>query len=225
MSLRHKLFSQNTVLAAADLTNVANNGVVQIATTADLDNADLANVNVVYVVSETKLRVRKSAGLGIAHWSNPFDSVTPEYAATVSHTGYGQWTVTNYNTEFFYDATTTAGNVAVADSGTTCVITNSAATTATINLNERTSLDGEPQVTVMYRQPYTYYSQYSCWEVTYGGSNCRTDVNPHTWDCPGGTAGGGQWGDCVCKRTDCGYSNVKNATPSGWNDDNGEWWK
>jgi hypothetical protein len=226
MGIRHKLFSPNTVLAADDLTDVANNGVVSIASTADLDDANLANVNVVYVQSETKLRVRKSAGLGIAHWSSPFDSTVPAYYATISKTGYGQFTVSNYNAEFYYDATGTAGTVQVTNNGSSCIITSTGATNTIITLNERASFDGESKITMIERKAYTYHTenQQSCY------NNCMPGGGPSgPSSCWCGTSSDG-YGTCCggCYGQTCTgdpAASVKDGTPSGYTDANGEWWK
>ena len=80
----------------------------------------------------------------------------------------------------------------------------------------------------MERKAYTYHNEYQCWEVTYSGSNLHyVDTGGGTgywsWDCPGGSGGGGQWGVNVCKRTDCGNVSVKDGAPAGFTDAYGEW--
>jgi len=77
MALRFKIFQPNQPLKAAEMNDVAGNGVVEIDAEADLNNADLAEVNVVYRTDLTKLQIRKQPGTGIDRWSLPFDSAAP----------------------------------------------------------------------------------------------------------------------------------------------------
>lgn len=78
MALRFKIFQPNQPLKAAEINDVAGNGVVEINAEADLNNADLAEVNVVYRTDLTKLQIRKQAGTGVDRWSLPFDSAAPD---------------------------------------------------------------------------------------------------------------------------------------------------
>ena len=68
MALRFKAYAPNTILKAVDVQDLADNGLVQIDTAADLDDADLVNVNMVYVVAEAKPYVRQAAGVGADKW-------------------------------------------------------------------------------------------------------------------------------------------------------------
>lgn len=91
MAIRSKTFTPNTILKASELNDIAANGVVQIATSADLSDTGLLSVNMVYVVNEAKVRVRKTAGTGIGCWSDPFDG--GGNAALVGFTGTSQYTI------------------------------------------------------------------------------------------------------------------------------------
>lgn len=78
MGLRFKIFQPNQPLKAAEVNDIAGNSVVEIDAEADLNNVDLAEVNVVYRKDLAKLQIRKTAGTGSANWSLPFDSAAPE---------------------------------------------------------------------------------------------------------------------------------------------------
>ena len=68
MALRWKAYAPNTILKAVEVQDLADNGVIQLDTAADLASADLVNANVVYVVAEAKPYVRQAAGVGADKW-------------------------------------------------------------------------------------------------------------------------------------------------------------
>ena len=68
MALRWKAFAPNTILKAVEIQDIADNGVVQLDTAADLADADLVNANMVYVTGENKPYVRNAAGVGADKW-------------------------------------------------------------------------------------------------------------------------------------------------------------
>ena len=68
MAARWKAYAPNTILKAVEVQDLADNGVIQLDTAADLASADLVNANVVYVVAEAKPYVRQAAGVGADKW-------------------------------------------------------------------------------------------------------------------------------------------------------------
>lgn len=69
MAIRWKSYAPNTVLKAVEVQDLADNGVLQIDTVTDLDDANLVNANVVFVVAEHKLYTRVAPGVGADKWS------------------------------------------------------------------------------------------------------------------------------------------------------------
>ncbi len=52
---------------AAQLNSAANNSIVTIDTDADLANVP-SDVNVVFIANKGRIRIRKSAGVGVEFW-------------------------------------------------------------------------------------------------------------------------------------------------------------
>lgn len=140
-------------------------------------------------------------------------------------TDNGKFTITNYDASYTY--TVSGGTL----SGSTLTVT-SATGSATISAITPKGLSSSASRTA-YRHAadQTSVAFTQCYNPC---GNCRTDVNPHTWSCGCGSgcndAGGGQWGDCICRGP--GYSYWNNYGTSGytWSGSNytngsGEWWK
>ena len=68
MAIRWKAYAPNTILKAVEVQDLADNGVIQLDTAADLASADLVNANVVYVAAESKPYVRQAPGVGADKW-------------------------------------------------------------------------------------------------------------------------------------------------------------
>ena len=71
MTIRTHEFVPNSILTAAQMNDVGNNGVIQVGTAADLAEASLVDANVAFVVDEMKLYKRDAEGIGQDKWS-PF---------------------------------------------------------------------------------------------------------------------------------------------------------
>jgi hypothetical protein len=69
MALRWKNFVPNTPLKAAEQNDLANNGCVQIDTAADLDDPNLAAVNVTFTQDTLTLYRRTAPGVGADKWA------------------------------------------------------------------------------------------------------------------------------------------------------------
>lgn len=152
------------------------------------------------------------------------------------HTATGQFIITNYNASLVYTATNISGGGTATLNTTTGVYTVSSATS-------RWSVSaayavGAPQSAVDYmeRKAYTYsYVQTGCSPNCRGiCCGCGPTVNcsnccPQLGGC--GCCGDGSCGadGCICCGGSAGctptYGNVKDATPSGYNDSYSEWWK
>jgi hypothetical protein len=68
MALRWKAFAPQTVAKAVEVQDLADNGVVQVDTSADLASPNLINANAVFVIAEMALYVRTVAGVGADKW-------------------------------------------------------------------------------------------------------------------------------------------------------------
>ena len=126
----------------------------------------------------------------------------------LSHTGYGVWTITNYDTGATYTATATAGSVTV--SGNT-VTADTANTTVTVT----STIAGTPRTATAERKAYTYSDTFV------GGSGYYHAPPAH-----------GSGSDYFCAiydgQTDAyhttGYTvSTKDPTPAGYTDHAGEW--
>lgn len=126
---------------------------------------------------------------------------------TLQHTGYGQFTITNYDPALTYTLTLVSGGGTANRVG--AVITLS-------NVNARFSITaayaaGATQSTAGFfeRKAYTYTEEfYDCY---------------YTQD-PCGSCPGGWWcGDFGWTRQCCNVRQIKNPTPSGYTDQFGEW--
>ena len=71
MTIRTHEFVPNSILTAAQMNDVGNNGVIQVSTATDLADASLVDANVAFVVDEMKLYQRTAAGIGEGFWE-PF---------------------------------------------------------------------------------------------------------------------------------------------------------
>jgi len=158
-------------------------------------------------------------------WVNPAGTfistslVPAPVVPTLSHTGYGEFTITNYNGAYTYNLTLISGTAGISRVGAVITVTN---------VNARYSITAsnspgaaESPIAYFERKAYTYHS---------GGQTCNDNCQP------GGGPGGE--GDCWCgyRAGDlcCGgcygqtcYDNppVKDSTPSGYTDSLGEWWR
>jgi hypothetical protein len=141
--------------------------------------------------------------------------------ASLSHSGYGQCTITNYDATMVYTLSVTSGSISRSGAVVTITDPNSVA-----YVSAAPPRSVNPYVSSYERLAYTYHTEnhQSC------GNNCQ----------PGGGAGGAN--SCWCGSSSDGYqtccggcygqtcsgdpnAQVKNGTPSGYNDDNSEWWK
>lgn len=156
----------------------------------------------------------------------------PPAQPTLTKVSAGVFEVSNTDTNLTYSATLVSGG----GSATQDVVNGKVRFTLT-NANAAFGITaawapGAPTsaATNIERKAYTYHTEHQCWEVTYQGSNLHYVDDGQgggywSWDCPGGTGGGGQWGVNICKRTDCGDVQVKDGTPAGYTDSHGEWWR
>ena len=197
MALRFKLFTPLQILKADETNTLSNNGVVQVSSYDDLDDADLVGVNLVYVTDEHALRCRLADGAGKDKWSTPFRSRRGSTSG-VRHTGRGAFTI---------DGVT--GNLSVASSSagtatiTNNVVTHTGATTAVIKVQEKAgstvlktyTMERKPHV----NENYTYTTTRDCSygaraeqyqsgtnEVIHRGDPCQgpyMDLCPSGWWC------------------------------------------
>lgn len=152
------------------------------------------------------------------------------------HTATGQFIITNYNSSLVYTATLVSGSGTASLNTSTGVYTLSGA-------NSRFSVTaaygaGATQSTAdfMERKAYTYTPVTTCTD------NCASAYFWPAGNCPGPNCcnafnncwGGGVDGNCAADGTiccggsrgqTCTTTNVKNATPAGYTDSYGEWWR
>lgn len=146
----------------------------------------------------------------------------PPAKPTLTHSAYGQFTISDFNPLYTYGLTVTAGTATRSNA----VITLSAVD-ATLTVTPSFGPTGT-SVTAQ-RKAYTYHTENqqtcspNCRAIS---GNCYSDPNPCQGDgscaadgtiCCGGSAGS----------TCTGNPNaiVKDSTPSGFTDSNSEWWK
>ena len=143
----------------------------------------------------------------------------------LNHTGKRAWQISNYDASQVY--TVISGPASVSGTG---AVTLSSDGIVQLNVSK---FAGGPAQSIWFQSRQITTHQESR-EQSCGGCNCRTDVNPHTWDC-GCTCGQcwctndgrGQWGDCTCRGTVT--VDVDDATPAGFDKwgsgTGGEWFR
>lgn len=172
-------------------------------------------------------RVKAFNEVGEGNPSNVLAATASFEAPTLDHGGgSSQYVITNYDPTNQYILTSASGQASLNGN----VISTARADTITLKARAG-SIDSAP--VYLRTIPVTGHNEtrpYFC-----GGCNCRTDVNPHTWDCgcvcgkcDCGNSGGGQWGDCTCRGADYTVW-VDDATPGGYNkwgtgQNGGDWW-
>ncbi len=147
--------------------------------------------------------------------------VAPESVPGLSHTGYGKFTIMNYDADLVYTVLATIGTATRADAVVTLSSVN-----AVLTVECRAVEGGDATIGYGERKAYTYHSenQQTC------GSNCGV-VNGS--NCFNGT--GSCWcGSCASDGTICcggcygqtcndNWVQIKDGTPAGYVDVHGEW--
>jgi len=141
---------------------------------------------------------------------------------TVQYVSSGTWKITNYNPDYYYEATASAGEATISGDTVSCSAGN-----CVITLNSSWA-KGSPVMSVyMQRMAYTYHrvEHRDCHD------NCRTAYqNPDgSWTCQGdgypaadGTICCGGSAGQTCETH---YEDVRNATPAGFTDSGTEWYR
>lgn len=141
----------------------------------------------------------------------------------LTHSAYGEFTITNYSSNLSYAVSVTSGTASIS-SGILTMSSTDATATITVSSPKGGSLSSTAE-----RKAYTYYYTQS----TTCTPNCRA-ISGNCFDGSGSCQGDGS---CAADGTICcGGSQgstcttvtngpYKNATPSGYSDDNSEWWK
>jgi len=168
----------------------------------------------------------------------PGETTTP----AITHSAKSTFTITNYNPNYLYTTDATAGTATVSGDK----VTLSAGNVQFLVKSQYAQGAPVKQVAGELRQ-YTYTKQnfpYPCGSYE---CNCRDEWSGCGCECGGGGCGcyppptGGSAGQCGCPGNMCWYGNtrkcdsctsycddyrdVKNATPSGFEDKHGEWSK
>jgi hypothetical protein len=135
----------------------------------------------------------------------------------------GKFTISNYNATFIYTIASGSGSV----SGNTLTVTNA---TSSVTLTARApkgtvaspGVIAERKAAVLISVPFTQYFN-PC-------GDCTNAPGFWTWTCGcvGADAGGGQWGECICRGP--GFSYWENQPGYNWSGNDytngqGEWWK
>lgn len=230
--------------AAWELLEGAAHFIVQYRRVGDTDWAEKQfespNVSgqVAGLLGETDYEVRLLAA-NIAGRGEPSasQSVRTNAAYTdkpqIAHTGYGQYTITNYNASWLYTIHPAAGTGAVSGN----VITMDAVNTA-FRLDSQVNALGPAMSVSGERRRYTTHSENHPYKCGTHECNCRED-----WGgCHCGTGApcdAQSWGQCGCPGDMCWYNRtrtcdqcdtmcdnwveVKDGTPPGFEDSFGEW--
>lgn len=160
----------------------------------------------------------------------------PEAPVMNHHTSAGQFIITNYNSSLAYTPILITGSGGASLNTSTGVFTLSS-TNARFSISAGYS-SGSPQSSLAYmeRKSYTYSNVTTCTD------NCGSAYYWPSGNCPGPNCcnsfnncwGGGVDGNCAADGTiccggsrgqTCTTTSVKNATPSGFTDSYGEWWR
>lgn len=177
----------------------------------------------------TSVRIKALNADGLSDPSNVLSATPAVPVLALTHTGLGEFTITNKSSLYVYTATAAAGTasidgsiVRISDPNTTATITQTYTPTKYV------------AILTVTRKAYTYHQ---------GPASCRTVQFYCDGSCPG-TPGDGcgcvsdrclcacsynspscdgqigiQW--CVCE----GCPSIRDETPAGFNDDIGEWWR
>lgn len=156
----------------------------------------------------------------------------PPPKVNLSHTGFGQFTITNFNDQFTYTLSVNAGSV----SRSGAVITMSGATDAIVTVTAAFGPSGPAGTGERRAYTFTTTPEQSC------SDNCASAYWWPQGNCPGPNCcnsfnncwGAGVDGNCAADGTICcggsrgqscttTYVPTKNATPSGFLDQFGEW--
>lgn len=177
---------------------------------------------------QTSFRVKASNADGESVPSNILTASPTFPAPTLTHgDASSKFTIQNYDSAATYTLSSTSGTATVA--GNTVTTGRTDIVTLRANLG-----GGQSDPVYLQTAPVTGHNEQRREFAT--GCNCRTDVDPHTWDCgcvcgrcDCGDAGGGAYGDCTCG---CGYINVwiDDGCPGGYNqwehgNNGGDWWR
>ncbi len=157
------------------------------------------------------------------------------------HTSTGQFIITNYNSSLVYTATLVTGSGTATLNTGTGVFTLSSANARFSVTAGYASTAPQSSADFMERKSYIYTNDPICsdncasaYNYPDPNNNCYQQGHPNCCNSSNSCWGSGVDGNCAADGTiccggsrgqTCNNNYVKNATPSGYTDSYGEWWR